>query len=322
VKPKQNKIEPPAIDDSEGYAPNRCDLHKVKYFNVCPKCADLISVAPATPQVIDQPRNETRAVLPAESCHWYDKAGQPRYTIIGKNGKERSTTLRDAREHGWLPSVTEILNVAAKPGLEAWKSKQILEAALTLPRLTDESLDDYATRVIEDSKVQGKKAMERGTELHAAIEQNCKVYPFDYDRWGKHIEALHKACTQYGIDLHQGKAEHSFASPLGYGGKIDFWQDEPLVCDFKTKDFIEEKKQLSWPEHIQQLSAYGMGLLTPYNLSWPRFRAINVFVGCSDCQVRIIEHSWEDILDAWEQFKLLLEYWMRTKKFGKYAKTT
>jgi hypothetical protein len=33
-----------------------------------------------------------------ESGHWYCAVtGQPRYTTIGKNGKERNTTLRDAK---------------------------------------------------------------------------------------------------------------------------------------------------------------------------------------------------------------------------------
>ena len=69
-----------------------------------------------------------------ESTHWYTRAGNPMYTIIGKNGKERNTTLRDARTLDLVPSVTTILGVAAKPGLEKWKQEQVLLAALTLPR--------------------------------------------------------------------------------------------------------------------------------------------------------------------------------------------
>ena len=33
-----------------------------------------------------------------ETGHWYDKDGNSQYTIVGANGKERNTTLRDARE--------------------------------------------------------------------------------------------------------------------------------------------------------------------------------------------------------------------------------
>ena len=53
----------------------------------------------------------------SESGHWYDDQGNPAYEIIGANGKQRNTTLRDAKKLGLLPSVTTVLGVAAKPGL-------------------------------------------------------------------------------------------------------------------------------------------------------------------------------------------------------------
>ena len=41
--------------------------------------------------------------------------GTPAYTIVGKNGKERPTTLRDARQHGLLPSVSGIIRSPQRP---------------------------------------------------------------------------------------------------------------------------------------------------------------------------------------------------------------
>ena len=35
-----------------------------------------------------------------ESEHWYDKTGEAAYTVVGSNGKERNTNLKDARKHG------------------------------------------------------------------------------------------------------------------------------------------------------------------------------------------------------------------------------
>ena len=53
--------------------------------------------------------------------HWYDKDGSPRYEIEGKTGL-RPTTLRDARKHGWVPSVSTIWkDVVAAPGLVSWR---------------------------------------------------------------------------------------------------------------------------------------------------------------------------------------------------------
>lgn len=37
--------------------------------------------------------SEPPKVRASESNHWYTRDGIPQYTVIGKNGKERNTTL-------------------------------------------------------------------------------------------------------------------------------------------------------------------------------------------------------------------------------------
>jgi len=257
-------------------------------------------------------------IIPAEATHWYTREGQPCYEVPRAKGNgTRSTTLGDARKLDLVPSVTKILKVAAQAGLEIWKAQQILESALTLPRLKDETLDDYALRVVEDSKVQSKKARDRGHELHTTIESVIKTGEcFDTPEWTDHCIAVVKTLKQMGIDLldMQANTEHSFASPLGYGGKIDFHTDEPLVLDFKTKDVIDDSKQLAYDEHCQQLAAYGFGL------GFKKFRALNVFIGVNDKQVRVIEHEWPDLERGFAAFRCLLGYWQITKRFGPHAK--
>ena len=71
----------------------------------------------------------------SESGHFYSPNGDTAYRIVGKNGKERNTTVKDARELGLLPSVTTIIGCAAKPALDVWKQQQAILAALTLPRI-------------------------------------------------------------------------------------------------------------------------------------------------------------------------------------------
>ncbi len=259
------------------------------------------------------PRDDTPVKgigIASEQGHWYDKQGNAVYEVPRAKGDGmRPTTLADARKLGLVPSVTTILSCAAKPGLEAWKAKQILEAALTLPRLPDETLDDYATRIIEDSKAQGKKAAERGTELHAAIEDYIKK-TFN-PMWSEHLNKLDKTLLQYGIDIHKGKPEHSFASEMGYGGKTDLIIDgiPAALCDFKTKANLKAK-QLAWPENCWQLAAYahGIGFVEPARL-------INVFIGIEDCEVRIHEWSNEDAIKGFKCFKLLLDFWQITKNY-------
>ena len=68
----------------------------------------------------------------SEAGHWYDHNGEPMYTIIGANGKERNTTLRDAKKEKLVPSVTTIIGIAAKPSLENWKITQALEGSLNV----------------------------------------------------------------------------------------------------------------------------------------------------------------------------------------------
>ena len=79
----------------------------------------------------------------SESGHWYTQEGEPMYTIIGANGKERNTTLRDAKTLGLVPSVTTIIGMIAKPSLENWKINQALNSALSLERFENESLEDF-----------------------------------------------------------------------------------------------------------------------------------------------------------------------------------
>ena len=106
----------------------------------------------------------------SNSAHWYTADGEPSYTRIAKNGNVRATTLRDAKKEGLLPSVTTIINVLAKPGLDRWKQEQVLLASLTLPRLENELEADWLKRVTEDSRSTGRDAMDRGTAMHNVLE--------------------------------------------------------------------------------------------------------------------------------------------------------
>lgn len=259
---------------------------------------------------------ETKA-LASERQHFYYPDGRPAYEVPCKSKEgNRPTNIKDAKELGLVPSVTLILNQLSKPGLEAWKARQLLEAALTLPRLADESLDDYATRVIEDSKAQSAKARDRGTDLHAAIE--------DYIRgqtsllYQKHCEKVELVLNQYGIPLRSGNPERSFASELYYGGKIDYSYDSGIIVDFKTKDRLD-KKTKPYDEHLMQCAAYGYGLFIPYGYGFvPKFRAFNVFVGIDDCEVRVFEHDWKDLSEAFELFQCLLTFYLRKNKLGQF----
>src|SRR3989304_6517093 len=98
----------------------------------------------------------------SDAGHWYTQSGEPMYTIIGKNGNARATTLRDARTLKLLPSVTSILAMLPKPALITWMKKQVLMAALTLTRLPNEADEAHISRILADADEQSRMAREKG----------------------------------------------------------------------------------------------------------------------------------------------------------------
>jgi hypothetical protein len=239
----------------------------------------------------------------SESTHWYDaKTGEPRYTIIGKNGKERPTTLRDAREHGYVPSVTTIMKQAAAPGLERWKINQTLLAALTLPRIDGEPEDAYLDRIIRDSGEQARKAADRGTQIHAAIQGHFEGQSVS-EQWWPYVKGAKETLEKEFVS-HNWICEQSFAHPLGFGGKSDLWS-MGVVGDIKTKEFdaVDDKK-LAWDDHAIQLAAYREGLRMPIAMCFNLFVSVN---NPGLCHIHI--WSEDEIQRGWKMFRSLLAFW-------------
>jgi hypothetical protein len=239
-----------------------------------------------------------------ETTHWYDKAGKPAYTVIGANGKERPTTLRDARKLNLYPSVTTIMAVADKPALTNWKVDQAVLSALTLPRLDGESLDDFMIRAKRDAKEQSMKAADRGTEIHADIESG-------FSGVGGEAYTNVRAWLDENYPGETWIAEDSFSHPAGFGGKIDLYSRAGIVVDFKTKDNLgDDASKLIYDEHGMQLSAYAHGL----NMKNPR--RVSIFV--DRVSLKTLGHIWEaDTCDKHEtMFLALLKYWHTSKGYS------
>ena len=237
----------------------------------------------------------------SESNHWYTRDGVPMYTVEAVKGGQRATTLRDARKLNLVPSVTTILNVAAKPGLTQWLQKQVLLAALTLPRMKDEPEDEFIARIIDDSKEQGRAAADAGTEIHASIQGFYEGGPVT--RHSEHITGCAKAVSET-FGLHGWIAERAFGHELGFGGKVDLHSPQGVVIDIKTKEFTDPAKVDAYDEHLMQLAAYRVGL------GMPEARCANVFVSRSvPGLTRVVEWSQEDLERGWKTFAALLNFW-------------
>jgi len=239
----------------------------------------------------------------SESGHFYLPNGDTAYRIVGKNGKERNTTVKDAREHGLLPSVTTIIGCASKPALDVWKQQQAILSALTLPRLDGESEEDWLSRVVADSKETAKQAAERGTQIHGVIEAFYE---------GIYIPELppYVRAVENAINEHFGSqlwiSEKSFAYG-GFGGKCDLVAKSGFVVDFKTTEKDLDKLDYFF-DHQMQLSAYRQGF------EMPKARCAIVYVNALQNKAKLVEIPEDDLRIGWECFTHLLAFYRAKNK--------
>ena len=263
--------------------------------------------------------------------HFYDKEGNPQHFIVGANGKQRDSTLRDARKHNWLPSVTGIMGILDKPGLNRWFQDKLLYAALTAPRPEDISDDEFLKIIRQDAAEEAEEAKLRGNLIHNCMEDLWKnktgeVLDYPSDVMAIASSAIAEIVEYCGTD--NFTPEKTVAGD-GYGGMIDLHNDD-FVIDYKTKDIVEGKR-MHWDEHAMQLAAYEAALEKwPDDLATrdvkvkmingsaqivPR-RCINVFIDRTE-PGKVVIHEWkpEEIQHAWETFEACLKLWQKIKKY-------
>jgi hypothetical protein len=238
------------------------------------------------------------------SQHWYDaKTGEPRYTTIGKNGKERNTTLRDAKAApGTLvPSVSTINQQLSKDGLTRWLQAEAVKSTIENPRLDGEGDLDYIVRCVELANKKSQEAMTRGTTIHDWIESyyNNEFIPES----PTYVTTVDKAITaHFGAQL--WIPEQSLVNAQeGYGGKCDLYCKPRhdfggVVIDFKSTE--KSPGELTpYLEHTLQLAAYREVLA-------PSARCANVYINGTTGEVAIYEHSEQDLKDGYQMFLHLL----------------
>jgi hypothetical protein len=253
----------------------------------------------------------------SEGGHWYDAStGEAKYTIVGKNGNVRNTTLRDARTMNLVPSVTTIAQVEAKPQLTNWLVQQGMLACLTLPRLPGEEDTAFMARALEDSKQQTRKAAERGSYLHGLMEQSFRD---DIARYNNEDDARYIEPVFHWIkDRFPGytwSVERTIPTHLGYGGKIDLTGTKPgappATVDYKFKSYSDPTKKFAYPEYATQLAAYTQALYGTFGV------CVNLFVS-SDVPGLITPHEWDnvDLCFGWAAFQAMQKLWQARKRFA------
>lgn len=245
--------------------------------------------------------------------HYYDIKGEPRYTVpyADPSKGERPTTLRDAKKNNWLPSVTTVMSVVSKPGLDIWKRERLLEAVFSTPYTED--VASFKRAVIRASESIANEAANRGSVIHDSLEKYFVDKTFDENEEYTRpvIDLLNETFT----DKIEWVSEKSFAHEEGFAGKVDLYgidpnNDKPIVLDFKTKmtDILAKMKVTQ--EHLMQLAAYSKGL------GFKETRCYNIYLSSTSPNVlKITKHSKKSIDNAGEMFSALLKYWQLSNSY-------
>lgn len=257
--------------------------------------------------------------------HWYSFAGEPCHTVPRADGKgERVATLRDARRLRLLPSVTNVLSVLAKPGLESWKQEQAILSALTLPRIEGESDDDFARRVVTDMGAQVEKAADLGSAIHAACEiyAQSKVLPETPE-----VRVLFEPVREWfdsEVDRINSIERVVVHGEWGYGGRVDMvaklkstgsW----AVVDFKTQRVKRDAKGAVKPTFYEtwplQLEAYRQAILHSGEGKQPA-DCVSIVIGSTE-PVPVVAKVWprEEHGAFWKAFLNARNLWVWMKGY-------
>lgn len=245
--------------------------------------------------------------------HYYDKAGNPCYTVQRKDGKgERPTTIADARKLGLYIGTTDVIKTASKPGLDWWKMEQVLNAILDAKHHASFDDKEKWKRYVKDlAAKEMNKASDRGSEIHNKMEEALLTgYLIGEDPDFKILENALKTLDQ-ALPMSGAEPEKSFACEHGYGGKIDLCHPK-FIVDFKTKGKDKVSKKDVWFDYCIQLAAYREGLGPKYKNA----KCYNLIISTINHE-EVYLHQWsEDELERGKKmFFALLTYWKLLNKY-------
>ena len=251
--------------------------------------------------------------------HWYTSEGKAMHTMpLAKGDGERNTTLRDAKKLGLYPSVTTLLGLFAKPGLDRWKQDQLLRIAFDNPAKLDESFENYANRCLVEHEKPVEEAADFGTKVHDAIESYWK---------GKHIPDELLEYIQPALDWKQ-ENQLSFiefelmlvSKAHGYAGTVDIVgrgkDNQMFILDWKTRKTQEGKKVTAYDFQIHQIAAYAACYWGEENVLNHRVHGANAFISSTEKgRFEVIRYSPEDLAKAWKVFRSICEVWRSLKGY-------
>lgn len=262
--------------------------------------------------------------------HWYDAAGILHEFVPYKDPKRtgfRDANLSDAREHGWFPSVTTVLQLLAKPGLVRWQVEQGIKAAWQvaagglLPN--NLTLEEAVSQTYYKSEEYRDYAANFGTAVHFYVNRTLA------GRNILEIPPMFPGAEEVADGLIQWFSEQSFEwkytekhfanSQLGVAGSMDLagfrtQAQFPAMGDIKTQ---EEPLTPHSPEYPLQLSGYCLGMGLPIETERWSFIANRTKPG------EVKGYLWQDKDSTVEEtnrrydamFMQLLELWFMLNRY-------
>jgi len=243
-------------------------------------------------------------------AHWYQEDGKRLDVVPGAKGQPVTPDLRHARKLNLAPGVTTIIRCAASEALTVYRERQVLMAALTLPRPLEESDAEFIARVMHDSRQHAEDAALVGTALHAEIEHGIN----EQDNTNPYVIAARTALeAEYGPRT--WKTEWSAVSQYGFATKSDLCSESSVldgrkvVVDIKSKDGpLDEMK--TYDEHHMQLAA------TAQALRWQAGVLYGIlFLRRDQPEARLAVVEANQVDRGWSMFKCLLQFWQAKNNY-------
>ena len=264
--------------------------------------------------------------------HYYEQVEgvvHPRHfvTMTSDPSRTRPTRVSDARKHGWSPSVTTLLNIMDRPGLNRWRVRQHLETALVVAQELEYDCSlvgcppDYFSKQVEGKTEQRlAEAPDRGTQIHDYLEWFLSGDEGDAPLLTHWLQgeahdvayAVEKVLADNCGDL-AWVCEQRFLDERGFAGMVDLHCDRSFeegggwVVDFKSTGRLtsEKKVKLAYPDsHAIQLAAYRQGLGIPHA------RCANIFISTEEPGlVEWFEWDEETLEREWQVFLNALAIW-------------
>ena len=270
-----------------------------------------------------------------DSGHWYTLDGKAAHTQATKTKgakPTRSTTLADAKRLGLLPSVSAYTRMLAAPYLERYKMLEVAKACYACPPSGDESYDDYARHILEQSGKDGSGAAEVGTQVHAALDLyftdpiRYNSYPLIFLQDGTVVSAdsfvLPAVAKIKSMGLKVETTESILVNPAyGYAGTTDMIFSKGEKCgilDFKTKRTKQDEPVIAGDTHAMQIAAYhapywGADDGEPIGVNAVGY---NVYISTTEIgRVEVVEYSRDELLEGWQAFKSCLQLYRYIKGF-------